>query len=183
MRRLSAGLIAAALLLPLAAHCLAQTKEMRGRTVTVNATVEAVEPVTRTVTLKLLQGSYVDVVAPDSETRFSEIKVGDQITATYYQNVVLRLKKPGEKSADRDTTAQTGGAGKKPGVSPSTQRTITATITAIDLQVPSISFSGPNNWTYSSPVEDRKALERVKVGDKVDIMWTVALLVSFEVKK
>ena len=183
MRRLSAGLIAAALLLPLAAHCLAQTKEMRGQTVTVSATVEAVEPVTRTITLKLLQGSYVDVVAPDSETRFSEIKVGDQITATYYQNVVLRLKKPGEKSADRDTTAGTGSAGKKPGVSPSTQRTITATITAIDLQVPSISFSGPNNWTYSSPVEDRKALERVKVGDKVDIMWTVALLVSFEVKK
>jgi len=183
MRRLSAGLIAAALLLPLAAHCLAQTKEMRGRTVTVSATVEAVEPVTRTITLKLLQGSYVDVVAPDSETRFSEIKAGDQITATYYQNVVLRLKKPGEKSADRDTTAGTGSAGKKPGVSPSTQRTITATITAIDLQVPSISFSGPNNWTYSSPVEDRKALERVKVGDKVDIMWTVALLFSFDVKK
>ena len=68
-------------------------------------------------------------------------------------------------------------------MSPSTQRTITATITTIDLQVPSISFSGPNNWTYSSPVEDRKALERVKVGDKVDIMWTVALLVSFEIKK
>jgi len=183
MRRLSAGLIAAALLLPLAAHCLAQTKEMRGQTVTVSATVEAVEPATRTITLKLLQGNYVDVVAPVSETRFSEIKAGDQITATYYQNVVLRLKKPGEKSADRDTTAGTGSAGKKPGVSPSTQRTITATITAIDLQVPSISFSGPNNWTYSSPVEDRKALERVKVGDKVDIMWTVALLVSFEVKK
>ena len=97
MRRLSAGLIAAALLLPLAAHCLAQTKEMRGKTVTVSATVEAVEPATRTITLKLLQGNYVDVVAPDSETRFSEIKVGDQITATYYQNVVLRLKKPGEK--------------------------------------------------------------------------------------
>jgi hypothetical protein len=107
MRRLSAGLIAAALLLPLAAHCLAQTKEMRGQTVTVSATVEAVEPATRTITLKLLQGNYVDVVAPDSETRFSEIKVGDQITATY-QNVVLRLKKPGEKSADTDTTAQTG---------------------------------------------------------------------------
>jgi hypothetical protein len=184
MRRLSAGLIAAALLLPLAAHCLAQTKELRGKTVTVTATVEAVEAATRTITLKIPQGTYVDVVAADTETKFSDIKVGDQITATYYQNVVLRVKKPGEKSADRDTTAGTDTAGKKPGVSPSTQRTITATITAIDLQVPSITFSGPNNWTYSSPVEDREALRRVKVGDKVDIMWTVALLVSFaEVKK
>ena len=108
MRRLSAGLIAAALLLPLAAHCLAQTKEMRGQTVTVSATVEAVEPATRTITLKLLQGNYVDVVAPDTETRFSEIKVGDQITATYYQNVGTAPEKAGREvggqghdSADR----------------------------------------------------------------------------------
>jgi Cu/Ag efflux protein CusF len=184
MRRLSAGLIAAALLGQLSAHLLAQTKELRGQTVTVTATVEAVETATRTITLKLPQGTYVDVVAPSSETKFSEIKVGDQITATYYQNVVLRVKKPGERSADRDTTSGKGAGEKNPAVSPSTQRTITATITAIDLQVPSISFSGPNNWTYSSRVEDRKALQSVKVGDKVDIMWTVALLVSFtEVKK
>ena len=56
----------------------------------------------------------------------------------------------------------------------------TATITAIDPKVPSITFSGPNNWTYSSKVEDKKALATVKVGDKVDITWTVALLVSFK---
>ena len=179
MRRLSAGLIAAALLGPLAAHLPAQTKELRGQTVTVTATVEAVETATRTITLKLPEGNYVDVVAPGSEPRFSEIAAGDQITATYYQNVVLRVKKPGEKSADRDTTAGKGSGEKKPAVTPSTQRTITATITAIDLQVPSISFSGPNNWTYSSRVEDRKALQRVKVGDRVDIRWTVALLISF----
>ena len=61
-----------------------------------------------------------------------------------------------------------------------TQRTITATITAIDQNVPSITFSGPNNWTYSSRVEDKKALAKVKVGDKVDITWTAAVLVSFK---
>ena len=40
------------------------------------------------------------------------------------------------------------------------QRKITATITAIDPKVPSITFSGPNNWTYSSRVQDRKALSQ-----------------------
>jgi hypothetical protein len=184
MRRLSAGLIAAAVLLPIAPSVGAQTKTVTGETVTVTATVEAVEASTRTITLKGPKGNYVDVVAPDTVTRFSEIKVGDTITAKYYENVVLRVKHPGEKAEDSDATAVTKGTGGKPGATAATQRTITATITAIDPSVPSITFSGPNNWTYSSRVEDKKALATVKVGDKVDITWTAALLVSFaEAKK
>ena len=60
------------------------------------------------------------------------------------------------------------------------QRTITATITAIDEQAPAVTFTGPNNWAFSSPVKDREALSRVKVGDRVDITWTSAVLVSLE---
>jgi hypothetical protein len=184
MRRLSAGLIAAAVLLPFAPSVGAQTKTVTGETVTVTATVEAVEASTRTITLKGPKGNYVDVVAPDTVTRFSEIKVGDTITAKYYENVVLRVKHPGEKAEDSDAAAVTKGTGAKPGATAATQRTITATITAIDPNVPSITFSGPNNWTYSSRVEDKKALATVKVGDKVDITWTAAMLVSFaEAKK
>ena len=63
------------------------------------------------------------------------------------------------------------------------QRTITATITAIDPSVPSITFSGPNGWKYSSRVQDTAALAKVKVGDKVDITWTEAMLVSLEPEK
>jgi hypothetical protein len=179
MRQLSAGLIAAALLLPLAPFVRAQTKTVEGERTTITATVEAVEAATRTITLKGPKGNYVDVVAPDSVTKFSEIKVGDKITATYYDNLVLRVKHPGEKSVDSDTAAVTPGSGQKPGATAATQRTITATITEIDPKVPSITFSGPNNWKYSSRVEDKKALATVKVGDKVDITWTSALLVSF----
>src|SRR5258705_13291095 len=115
MRQLSAGLIAAALLLPLAPSVRAQTKTVEGERTTVTATVEAVEAATRTITLKGPKGNYVDVVAPDSVTKFSEIKGGDKITATYYDNLVLRGKHPGEKSVDRDTAAGTPGAGQKPG--------------------------------------------------------------------
>jgi hypothetical protein len=178
MRHLSAGLIAA-LLMTSAPAVGAQTKTLPGEKTTITATVEAVDAATRTVTLKGPNGNYVDVVAPDSVTRFSEIKVGDKVTATYYENVVLRVKHPGEKSVDSDSTAVTKGTGTKPGATAATQRTITATITEIDPTVPSITFTGPNNWKYSSRVEDKKALATVKVGDKVDITWTAALLVSF----
>jgi hypothetical protein len=54
------------------------------------------------------------------------------------------------------------------------------TITAIDPSAPSITFKGPNDWTYSSRVQDRDVLKKVKVGDRVDITWTEALLISVE---
>jgi len=49
--------------------------------------------------------------------------------------------------------------------------------------VPSISFSGPNGWKYSSRVEDKAALAKVKVGDRMDITWTLAVLISAEAPK
>ena len=67
-----------------------------------------------------------------------------------------------------------------PGGTRATQRTITATITAIDPNIPSITFTGPNGWKYSSKVQDTEALAKVKVGDKVDIVWTEAMMVSLE---
>ena len=184
MKVLSTGFVAAALLLcPFARTAGAQTKTLTGEVKIATATVEAIDTSTRTVTLKGPEGNYVNVVAPASVTRFSEIKVGDKLTARYYDNIVLRLKPAGEKSVDSDETAVTRGGGTKPGATAATQRTITATITEIDQAVPSITFSGPNNWKYSSKVEDKNALAKVKVGDKVDITWTEALLVSFETMK
>jgi len=180
MKRLSTGLTAIALLFLIVPRVGAQTKTLMGDVATVTATVEAVDASTRTLTLKGPKGNYVDVVAPPSVTRFSEIKVGDKITAKYYENVVLRVQQPGDKAVDSDTAGATRGSGAKPAATAATQRTITATITEIDQTVPSITFSGPNGWKYSSRVEDKKALAKVKVGDKVDITWTEALLIGFE---
>ena len=53
-------------------------------------------------------------------------------------------------------------------------------IAAIDMNTPSITFTGPNNWKYTSTVQDKANLAKVKVGDKVDITWTEAVLVSLE---
>lgn len=183
MTRLSTAVLAALLASPLVQHAAAQTKTLQGETKTVTATVEAIDAATRVLTLKGPEGNYVDVEAGPDVKRFNEIKVGDKITARYYENVVLRVKQPGEKSVDSDGDAVTRGAGAKPGGTVAAQRTITATITAIDPAVPSITFTGPRDWKYSSRVEDKKLLAKVKVGDKVDITWTAALLISLEAPK
>ena len=48
------------------------------------------------------------------------------------------------------------------------------------MAIPSVTFTGPNGWKYTSKVQDKEALGKVKVGDKVDIVWTEAVLVSIE---
>ena len=74
----------------------------------------------------------------------------------------------------------TGSEQAMPGGTKAKQRTITATIAAIDMAAPSITFTGPNGWQFTSKVQDTDALAKVKVGDKVDIVWTEAMLVSME---
>ena len=90
------------------------------------------------------------------------------------------MKKPGEPDVDTEAKSTTPAGQALPGGTKAKQRTITATITAIDPNVPSITFTGPNGWKYTSKVQDTAALAKVKVGDKVDIVWTEAMLVSID---
>jgi Cu/Ag efflux protein CusF len=157
----------------------AQSKTIPGDVVTITATVEAIDATTRTLTVKGPKGNLVPITVPKSMERFSEIKVGDSVTARYHDNIVIRLKPPGEAAVDTTSEGVTKGSGASPAGTAATQRTITATIVDIDNSVPSITFKGEKvNWTYSSRVEDKAALAKVKVGDRVDITWTEALTVS-----
>ena len=180
MRRIAGVVICVAMVLAAAGLLFAQTKTIPGDKRTVTGTIEAIEAGTRQVTVKGEKGNYVTFTAPAEAKKFSEMKVGDTITATYYDNIVLRVKHPGEKDVDTDKEAVTPSKSTKPGATAATQRTITATITEIDPAIPSITFTGPNNWKYSSKVADKQALATVKVGDKVDITWTEAVLISVQ---
>ena len=171
---------AAILLAATAAAASAQvSKTLPGTMEVVTVTVESIEKASRSVTVKKPDGSYgVFNVSPDIK-RFDTLKVGDKITAKYYENIVLRLKAPGEKPVDTETGGVTKSANRNAGTA-AVQRTITATITKIDMKAPSIAFSGPNGWNYSTHVQDTKTLAKVKVGDKVDITWTEAAIISIE---
>jgi hypothetical protein len=161
----------------------AQTKIIPGESTTESATIVALEQSTRSMTLKNQDGTFETMQVPADVKRFAELKVGDTITARYYDNIVVRLKRPGEAAVNVDSAAVTPGTGKRPGGTAASQRTITATVTAIDPNVPSITVKGPNGWIYSRKVTDTKALAQVKVGDQLDITWTDALLISVETPK
>jgi hypothetical protein len=182
MKRLVVRMLAALALLSSAHMAMAQSKTVRSEMRTETATVEAIEASTRTLTLKKADGSYLTTVAGPDVTRFDEVKLGDTVNVRYYENVVIRVKRPGEPDVVSSVKGTTGSEQVRPGGTRAKQVTITATITAIDPAAPSITFTGPNGWKYSSKVQDTEALAKVKVGDKVDIVWTEALLVSVERK-
>lgn len=180
MKRLVVGMIAAAVLVSGARTAMAQARTVTSDMRTETATVEAIEASTRTLTLRKPDGTFVTMTAGPDITRFGEIKVGDKVNARYHENVVVRLKQPGESEVDSSSRATTPSEQALPGGTKARQRTITATIDAIDMNAPSITFSGPKGWKYTSKVQDTEALAKVKVGDKVDIVWTEAVLVSLE---
>jgi hypothetical protein len=184
MNRIAVSAVVFAMTVPgLVGTALAQTKTLTGETQTISATVEAINVTTRTLTMKGPKGNFMDIAVPETVKRFSEIKVGDTLTARYYENLVIRKKQPGEKDVDTSAEGVTPGGGAKPAGTAAKQRTITATITALDPKVPSITLSGPNKWTYSARIEDKKVLDQVKVGDRVDLTWTEALLLEFDIVK
>jgi hypothetical protein len=159
---------------------LAQVKELPGERVTKTGTVEAIDHKARVLTLRDAKGEIVTADVPVAAQRFDAVKVGDKVTVTYYDNVTVRLKEPGEKAVDTLAGALTPTAGEKPAGTLAAQRTMTAKVEAIDEKVPSITFTGPNGWKYSRKVQDKKALKQVKVGDQVDFTWTEAIQLTIE---
>ena len=176
MKSVIAAVVTAAVLFPAVAR--AQIKTIPGESLTVTTTVDAIDHAARSVTLRKPDNSVVKVDVPKEATRFDALKVGDKVTATYYDNIVLRVKKPGEKDVNSVGGSFVPTEGLKPGFTIGAQRVMTALITAIDQTIPSISLSGPNNWSYTTRVEDKDALKLVKVGDRLDITWTEAVMLS-----
>jgi len=180
MKRLVVATVVVAGLVSLPRIAAAQSKTVTSEMRVETGTVEAIELASRTVTLRKPDGTVVTTVAGPDMQRLNEIKVGDKVTARYYENLIVRLKQPGESEVDMKSRGTTGSDQALPGGTRAKQRTITATITAIDPNTPSVTFTGPNGWKYTSKVQDLEALAKVKVGDKVDIVWTEAMLVSVE---
>ena len=106
----------------------------------VTVSVEAIAQPTREVTVKKPDGTYEVLSFPPTIKRFDTLKVGDKISARHYENIVLQLKAPGAMDADMSSAGVVTAEGGKPAVTSSRQHTITATMAAIDPNVPSIAI-------------------------------------------
>jgi len=94
--------------------------------------------------------------------------------------VAYAIRKPGQPSG---LPAETGpkvtrSEGARPGGTIAQQETATVTVKAVDTKVPSITVMTEDGRTVSFKVEDKKNLKDVRAGDKVEITYTEAVMIS-----
>ena len=119
------------------------------------------------------------LLSPDV-TRFDQLKVGDTIKATYYESLVFEVRKPGAASTAPGATVAGGRLKDVPGGALGTQQTTTVTVKAVDMNVPSITVETADGRTLTRKIAEKKNLEGVKAGDRIDITYTQAVVVSAE---
>ncbi len=151
------------------------------QTVKIAATITAIDPKTRAVTLKGPQGNEVVIIAGSDVKNFAQMKVGDQVHVKYVEALTLELKKGGGKAVAR--TDQGAAAGAKPGERPAgvggRQVTIVADVVDVDTANQRVTLRGPNR-TVDLKVRDPKQLAMIAKGDQVEAVYTEAIAVAVE---
>jgi len=155
----------------------AQQTVTKGNVVTTTMTIQAIDSTTRALTVKLENGEEDTFQVGPEMKRFNELKVGDKVKASYYESLVLQLRKPGEASSKaKDELAGTVGKGASPSATIARQQMTTVTVQKIGTAPPSITVQTADGRTVTRKVENPKLLESVKPGDRIDITYTQALL-------
>jgi Cu/Ag efflux protein CusF len=173
-------LVVLAMIMAVPVVARAQKPATETAAVEVTAKIDAIDRDKRMVTLTDKDGSSETVYAGPEVKRFDELKVGDTVTFRYYESVAMVIRKPG----DATTAPPTGdakivrGTGAKPGGTVSRQDQATVTIKAIDTKIPAITVLTDDGRTVDFKVEDPKKLEGLKAGDKVEVTYTRAMIVS-----
>jgi hypothetical protein len=177
-------LTTAAALISLFSIANAQAQDTKGQTVmsseTVTATVVQVNQKTREVTVKTKDGQLHSFIAGDDVKNLAQVKKGDMITAVYTEAIAYEVKEHGTAGMKTTTATASAEPGSRPAGAVAQQTTVTVLITAIDPNVPTVTFMGPRGNKETIKVRDPQKLNGVKVGDKVDITYTEALAIKVD---
>jgi hypothetical protein len=148
------------------------------------ATVEVAEPVTRLLKLHTAQGSTWLRAGPDVRN-FSQIKVGDTVTVTYYTAIAAQLTPKG--AAPIPQTMALGASrslpGQRPAASMDTTVVETVTIQSVDKDENTVTFMRQDGTVDTAAVhssEGRTFIAGLKSGDQVDVALSEAVAISVD---
>src|SRR5687768_10864321 len=148
--------------------------------VTMKASLEAIDKTARSVTLKGPRGNLVTVHADQSFTRFDQLKVGDAVTATFTVAVAARIRKSGDPEPKTDVKESVTAFKDKIGGKAYAEQSITVSVEEIDRSAPSVTVKTPEGRVLSFRVKNAANLTELKVGDKVDVTVGLGLLLSID---
>lgn len=155
---------------------------VNSRLQTVDATIAAIDPASRSVTLNGPNG-LVTVQVGKQAKNFDTLKVGDKVTVSYYQGLAARMK-PGDAAkaaapvgSEFVSPAGPGKVGGTAGVSVTTN----VTIQAIDLPSNTVSFKRSDGSVHVIAVNTakmKKFIRTLKPGDVVEVTYTESIAID-----
>ena len=152
--------------------------------VSVTASVEAINPSNREVTLKGPLGNEVTFVVDQRVKRFDEIKLGDLVTADYYISVAAELRKPTAEEEAHPLVVLDAAGKAPPGTSPAAgglrRFKVVTTVEGLDRPTQTATLKGPRGNYVTVRVADPSRLTKAHIGDHVVVTYTEALAVSLE---
>jgi len=176
MMRLFASLVVVGSLLPVALAS-GQAPNVVTRESTVTATVDRIETFSRVVTFhsadNVLQSVYVD----PKVKAFDDLKTGDVVTVRYVESVVVEVRPQARPTAVQDSTEEARKAGDDSVIQ---QLKMVVTIDDIDPQGLFVTYRTHDNRRVVRAVNDKKLLEGLRAGDRVEVTMTRARAVSIE---
>jgi hypothetical protein len=175
--------LVAALLLVLPMLAAAEKPSAGAEVAAQTARIAMIDHDARLVTLVQENGEAQTIECGPEVDRFDELKVGDTVTTRYYRSVVYLAGKAGQPSTLPSTNGRpflSRGRGKKPSATLSRQQTATVTVEAIDHRVPAVTGVTDDGRRVSFRVPRRKDITGLKVADRVEIVYTEALVISVE---
>jgi len=156
-------------------------------TVTEKATIVAIDQVNKAVTLKGPEGNTTTVTIDPSNVYLANVKIGQQVEATYGVAIKAELRKPTkEEEAEpfvMEASAGTNNNINDPAASMGATIHMVATITAVDKQAGTATLTGPNGRSMTVDVADPKIEKHLKVGKTVIIDYTNRLILKLDPPK
>ena len=148
---------------------LAQQSTAESKPVTRTATIVAIDKTNRIVTLRGEKEGNIAVKAPDQMEGFDSLKVGDQVTATYFEAVVVRVRRRGDPPASPDPQTTVTRQDRTAGSEVRREQTYTVTIESLDMTGRTVRVKRGQEPAMTLGVRDPKNLQGLKVGDTVKV--------------
>ena len=148
----------------------------------VTATVTAIDPAKRLVTLKSEDNREFAVLAGEDVRNFNQIEVGDEVNVQYYRALAAEVTKA-EASADQASVVlgERAAEGQRPGGSVGSVYTAIVTIDSVDAATGTVSFTGPEGKQREVTAEREEGaafISQLKPGDRVQLTYAEALAIA-----
>ena len=145
------------------------------------ATVTAIDPATRKLTLLRPNGDKTTYTAGPEVINFDQIRTGDHVKVIAAAELVVFVRKPGEPAADGEAgLVALAPKGAKPGGIVAHTSEVTAKVTHLDYHNHRATLLFPDGTSHTFDVRKDVNLHQQSVGAEVVIRTTEALAIRVE---